>query len=195
MFARTICLPPKVVIVTGLSSRCCNHNMRTKLAKTQQYIKGVLSTFALSFPLCMSGVKCYFTNSILSTVCECLCELRDVFQQASWSYFLPLIQKRQKISRGTREVKAKSECSLYLVCSISRIVKMSHSVVRQCCFALAVLSLMRVGDGSGGCSTSPGEKRFSAQDGNPQIKGKLPAGAFFRLDWYVAISACLARWD
>lgn len=82
-------------------------------------------------------------------------------------------------------MKAESEYSLYLVCSISWILKMSHSVVIHCCFALAMLSLMRVGDGGeggAGCRTSPSEKRFSAQNGNPQIKGKLPAGAFFRLD-------------
>lgn len=47
---------------------------------------------------------------------------------------------------------------------------MSHCVVIHCCFALAMLS----------CSTSPGEKRFSALNGNPQIKRKLPAGAFFQ---------------
>lgn len=56
----------------------------------------------------------------------------DVFLRASWSHFLPLIEKRQKISCGTREVKAESECGLYLACSISWILEN----VTQCCYTL-----------------------------------------------------------
>lgn len=59
---------------------------------------------------------------------------------------------------------------------------MSHGVVVHCCFAFAMLSLKRWGrvvSGGGVCCTSPGENRFSAQNGNPQIKGKLPAETFF----------------
>jgi len=33
-----------------------------------------------------------------------------------------------------------------------------------------------------GAAKSPVKRGFSAQNGNPEIKRKLPAGAFFRLD-------------
>lgn len=65
---------------------------------------------------------------------------------------------------------------------------MSHSGVMRCYFAFCHAKFHADwGGGSGGgggefCCTSASEKRFAAQNGNPQIKRKLPAGAFFRPD-------------
>lgn len=91
-------------------------------------------------------------------VCESLCELKRL--PTSILIMFPTFDtENQKISCRTTEVKAESEYSLYLVCSISRILKMSHSVVIHYCFALAMWSLKWVqddgGEGGGGVAAHP----------------------------------------
>lgn len=83
-------------------------------------------------------IYAFVTHTNFSTIYDSLCEQWVVIPRTSWSHFLPLKLKSKKISRGTREVKVESECRLYLVCSISRIPKMPHSVFIQCCYAWIV---------------------------------------------------------
>lgn len=76
-------------------------------------------------------------------------------------------------------MKAESERSLYLDCSISQIPEMSPCV---CCTPLFSFGIIKFTAGGGQAAYPLGEKRFSAQNGNLQIKQKLPAGASFTPD-------------